>query len=63
MKKIIALLIAISLTAIFIVSCKTQETSSENSITVMVPDWAVPSDEMLNAFKEETGIRINTRRN
>ena len=59
MKKIIALLIAISLTAIFIVSCKTQETSSENSITVMVPDWAVPSDEMLNAFKEETGITVN----
>ncbi len=27
-------------------------------ITVMVPDWAVPSDEMLDAFTEQTGVEV-----
>lgn len=27
-------------------------------ITVMVPDWAVPSDEMLDAFTAETGVDV-----
>lgn len=27
-------------------------------ITVMVPDWAVPSDEMLDSFTAETGVEV-----
>lgn len=27
-------------------------------ITVMVPDWAVPSDEMLDEFTEQTGVEV-----
>ena len=59
MKKIITLLIALSLTVLFIVSCNGNKEAQGNSITVMVPDWAVPSDEMLNAFTKETGITVN----
>ena len=60
MKKIIALLSISLLMIVFMISCGNKESSSAgNSITVMVPDWAVPSDEMLNAFKEETGITVN----
>ena len=44
------------LVAIFVISCKDK---SENIITVMVPDWAVPTDEMLDSFKKETGITVN----
>ena len=59
MKKILFLSAVILISAFFAVSCGGQKSSSENSITVMVPDWAVPSDEMLNAFKNETGITVN----
>lgn len=44
------------LVAIFVISCKDK---SKNIITVMVPDWAVPTDEMLDSFKKETGITVN----
>ena len=59
MKKTLFLSAVILISAFFAVSCGGQKSSSENSITVMVPDWAVPSDEMLNAFKNETGITVN----
>lgn len=29
------------------------------TITVLVPDWGVPSDEMLADFKDQTGITVN----
>lgn len=36
----------------------TEETSLGGEITVMVPDWAVPSDEMLDEFTEQTGVEV-----
>ena len=59
MKKIILLLMISLLTAFFTVSCGGKNSASNNSITVMVPDWAVPSDDMLAAFKADTGITVN----
>lgn len=34
------------------------EEPAGGEITVMVPDWAVPSDEMLDAFTAETGVDV-----
>lgn len=34
------------------------EPQAGGEITVMVPDWAVPSDEMLDAFTAETGVEV-----
>lgn len=59
MKKIVLLLMISLLTAFFTVSCGGKNSASSNSITVMVPDWAVPSDEMLDAFTKDTGITVN----
>ena len=56
MKKIVLLLMISLLTAFFTVSCGEKNSASNNSITVMVPDWAVPSDEMLDAFTKDTGL-------
>lgn len=53
MKKIISFILSL-----LILSCSSKETN-KNTITVMVPDWAVPSEEMLNAFEEESGIKVN----
>lgn len=39
---------------------KPTEKSLEGSeITFMIPDWGVPTDEMLNEFTQETGIKVN----
>ena len=36
-----------------------QESATEGEeITFMIPDWGVPSDELLQQFKEETGISV-----
>ncbi|WP_300369149.1 extracellular solute-binding protein [Brachyspira sp.] len=58
MRKIISFFLVLLPMMFFIFSCSGNE-KSENSITVMVPDWAVPSDEMLNAFTADTGITVN----
>ena len=30
----------------------------EDSITFMAPDWAIPTDDQLQAFTDETGIQV-----
>lgn len=37
---------------------KEDKTTETKEITVMVPDWAVPSDDMLADFTEDTGIEV-----
>lgn len=58
MKKVLLFLMIISL---FLLSCG-KKTGSDvlmlKSITVMVPDWAVPSDDMMKKFTDETGIDV-----
>lgn len=40
-------------------SCSTnKETTKTKEITVMVPDWGIPASEILDEFKEETGINV-----
>ena len=58
MKKIINFILVLLLIVFFAFSCSGNKNTG-NSITVMVPDWAVPSDEMLNAFTKDTGITVN----
>ena len=36
--------------------------SKENEITLMIPDWGAPSEEMLKEFKDETGIKVNLQK-
>lgn len=36
-----------------------EEDKMDATITVLVPDWGVPSDEMLEDFKAQTGITVN----
>ncbi len=38
-----------------------KEESTNEEITFMVPDWGVPTDQMLDDFKEETGITVNVQ--
>lgn len=35
-----------------------EEKAESESITVMVPDWAIPSDELLKEFTDSTGIQV-----
>ncbi|MDO5089728.1 MAG: sugar ABC transporter substrate-binding protein, partial [Leptotrichiaceae bacterium] len=52
----------------FFIACqskKTEETKKESTeskenveITLMIPDWGAPTDEMLTEFKAETGITV-----
>lgn len=58
MRKIINFILVQLLIIFFVFSCSGNK-NTENSITVMVPDWAVPSDEMLDSFTKETGITVN----
>lgn len=36
-----------------------QEKQEKEEITFMIPEWGVPSDEMLEEFTNETGIEVN----
>ena len=58
MKKVLLFLMIISM---LILSCgKKADSNAEmsKSITVMAPDWAVPSDDMIKEFTDETGIEV-----
>ena len=63
-KTLIALLIcAMTLTSVFALTGCGGGSSEEpadagETITFMAPDWAIPSDEQLDAFTEETGINV-----
>lgn len=37
---------------------KKDDKKEAQSITFMAPDWAIPTDEQLDAFTEETGIEV-----
>ena len=68
-KKLLSVLLCTALIGTLVAGCgsdkKTEDTKKEDTkksdgkeITVMVPEWAVPSDDMLNAFTEESGINV-----
>ena len=74
MKRILALLLCAVMAFSLMAGCSTNkdadepdestgsdvspETEAKDEITVMVPDWAVPTDEMLDEFESETGIGV-----
>lgn len=66
-KRLISVLLCAALAGTLAMGCgakeddttKKDDTSAESKeITVMVPDWAVPSDEMLEGFTKDTGIEV-----
>lgn len=61
MKKIIILSLLSIFGVLFFSSCNKDRSKNGDisEITVMIPDWAVPSDEMLESFTDETGIKVN----
>jgi len=59
MKKF-SLIISILLVALFVIilpGCGNKD--SETEIAFMIPEWGVPTDEMLDEFTDETGIKVN----
>lgn len=61
-KRIVSVLLcAAMVTGLFAGCGKSEEKASSEEggkITFMAPDWAIPSDEQLDAFTEETGIEV-----
>lgn len=65
-KRILALVLSGVLTISLLTGCAPKkgnektatDESSEKEITLMIPEWGVPSDEMLEEFKEESGISV-----
>ena len=56
--KIIAPLLAVTLTAGMVTGCGAKPEEDKREITLMIPDWGVPDEELLDQFKEETGITV-----
>lgn len=71
-KKLISVLLSMAMVVSILAGCggpgsSNKESESESTaaakpegetITFMAPDWAIPSDEQLDAFTEETGIEV-----
>ena len=67
-KKLLSILLCTALIGVLAAGCgsKKEDTKTEakadskggKEITVMVPDWAVPSDEMLDEFTKDSGIKV-----
>lgn len=64
LKKIVSIGLASVLSISILVGCsqnKTSDTNDKNAnkeITLMIPEWGVPTDEMLSEFKNESGITV-----
>ena len=58
--KIIAPVLALTLAAGMMTGCGAKkEADDKREITLMIPDWGAPDQELLDGFKEETGITVN----
>ena len=65
-KKLLSILLCTTMLASLVVGCgskeettkETETTEKGEKITFMAPDWAIPSDEQLDAFTKETGIEV-----
>ena len=65
-KKLLSILLCTTMLASLVVGCgskeetkkETETTEKSEKITFMAPDWAIPSDEQLDAFTKETGIEV-----
>ncbi len=72
MKKLTKLLVAVLAVAMILSGCsqkssnetKNESTGKQDSkeskeISFMIPEWGVPTDEMLKEFEQESGIKVN----
>lgn len=63
-KKLVSILLVVSMCAAMIAGCGKEEKSEKpkedkgDSITLMAPDWAIPTDDQLASFTDETGIEV-----
>lgn len=63
-KRLISVLLIASMSIAMLAGCGGSNDSTENTesteekITFMAPDWAIPTDEQLAAFTDETGIEV-----
>lgn len=66
-KRVLSVLLCTALTATLAAGCGSKKESTDTDkkeksegkeITVMVPDWAVPADDMLEKFTKDTGIEV-----
>ena len=64
-KKLASILLVVSMCAAMIAGCGKEEKSEKpkedkgDSITLMAPDWAIPTDDQLASFTDETGIKVD----
>ncbi|WP_123054992.1 sugar ABC transporter substrate-binding protein [Clostridium sp. JN-1] len=65
MKKRNLIIVSILTLSIFMTACgksnvqEAKKSSKSSEITFMIPEWGVPSNDMLNEFTKETGIKVN----
>lgn len=68
-KKLVSVLLCVSMIAALAIGCgakddakndsaKSADNNEKQEITFMIPDWGVPSDEMLKEFTDDTGIKV-----
>lgn len=66
-KRLLSILLVTAMTATMLIGCGSKDKGSEDakeegeggdSITLMAPDWAIPTEDQLAAFTEETGIEV-----
>lgn len=68
-KRIVSVLLCVAMAATLVVGCGSKDDGKKDAatktekgdgkeITFMIPDWGVPSDEMLQGFTEDTGIKV-----
>ena len=63
-KKLVSILLVVLMCAAMIAGCGKEEKSEKpkedkgDSITLMAPDWAIPTDDQLASFTDETGIEV-----
>lgn len=58
--KFLAPVLAVTLVAGMVTGCGSDKnTEDKREITLMIPDWGAPDQELLDGFKEETGITVN----
>lgn len=68
-KRLMSILLITSMIGVMLTGCggksgsgdseqKEEEGTAKETITFMAPDWAIPTDDQLAAFTEETGIEV-----
>lgn len=66
-KRVLSILLVAAMTATMLIGCGSKDNGGDDakgeekggdSITLMAPDWAIPTEDQLAAFTDETGIEV-----